>query len=48
MRNVVTTFLDALGLAALAGFAWFIWPPAAFLVIGASLLFVSWQMSRRP
>jgi hypothetical protein len=41
----LTTFLDVFGAAALAGFAFFIWPPAALLVVGAALLFASWRAS---
>lgn len=41
----MTTILDVLGAILLAAFAWFVWPPAALLVIGLAVLFVSWQRS---
>jgi hypothetical protein len=41
----LTTLLDVFGVAALAAFAFFVWPPAALLVVGAALLFASWRAS---
>ncbi|NYD43941.1 hypothetical protein [Nocardioides panaciterrulae] len=43
---MLTTALDLLGVACLAGFAWFVWPPAALLVVGAVALLVSWRSTR--
>lgn len=37
------TALDILGVACLAAFAWFAWPPAALLVLGVAALLVSWR-----
>jgi hypothetical protein len=38
----VTTYLDLLGVACLALFAFAIWPPACLLVVGAAALLMSW------
>jgi len=43
---VLTTFLDLLGVACLAALAFFIWPPAAFGVVGVAALAMSWKASR--
>lgn len=43
---MVTTLLDLLGAAALGAFAWFVWPPAALLVVGAAALLASWRASK--
>lgn len=43
---MLTTLLDLLGVAALAAFAWFIWPPAALLVVGLAALVASRQAAR--
>lgn len=37
--------LDIVCVAALAGFAWFIWPPAVLLVIGLAAGLASYQRS---
>lgn len=42
----MTTFLDLLGIAGIAAFAFFVWPPACFLVIGVAALAMSWKASR--
>lgn len=38
---MLTTALDLLGVACLAVFAWFIWPPLVLLVVGVAALLVS-------
>ena len=38
-----TTILDLFGVASLAGFAWFLWPPLVLLVVGSAALIVSWR-----
>lgn len=38
---MLTTLLDLLGVAALAGFAWFCWPPLVLVVLGAAALLAS-------
>lgn len=42
----MTTFLDLLGIACLAAFAFFVWPPACLIVIGVAALAMSWKASR--
>lgn len=42
----ITDLLDALGVLCLAAFAFFIWPPASLLVVGAALLFTSFVRAR--
>lgn len=42
----MTTVLDLLGVACVAAFAFFVWPPACLLVIGAAALLMSWRASR--
>jgi len=42
----ITDVLDALGVVVLAAFAFFIWPPAALLVVGAALLLTSFVRVR--
>jgi hypothetical protein len=42
----MTTVLDLLGVACLAAFAFFVWPPACFLVLGVAALLMSWRASR--
>lgn len=37
--------LDLLGLALVASFAWFVWPPLPLLVLGFAVLWVSWRRS---
>ena len=44
---MLTTLLDILGVAALATFAWFIWPPAVLLVLGLAALAVSHRQAAR-
>lgn len=41
----MTTALDLAGIALLAAFAWFVWPPAALMVVGAACLVISWRAS---
>ena len=43
---MLTTFLDLLGIACLAAFAFFVWPPACLIVIGVAALAMSWKASR--
>lgn len=43
---MLTTFLDLLGIACLASFAFFVWPPACLIVIGVAALAMSWKASR--
>lgn len=43
---MLTTLLDIAGALLLALFAFFVWPPAALLVLGASALLVSWRIER--
>lgn len=43
---MLTTLLDLLAAAALAAFAWFIWPPAVLLVLGMAALLASWRATR--
>lgn len=38
---MLTTALDLSGVAALAAFAWFVWPPLVLLVVGAAALLAS-------
>lgn len=42
----MTTVLDLLGVALLAAFAFFLWPPACLLVLGVAALLMSWRASR--
>lgn len=42
----MTTALDLLGVACLAAFAFFVWPPACLGVIGAAALLISWRASK--
>lgn len=37
----MTTFLDLVGVACLSLFAWFVWAPAALLIIGMAALLIS-------
>ena len=43
---VLTTVLDLFGVVCLAAFAWFVWPPAALLVVAVAALFASWSLQR--
>lgn len=45
-RRIVTTILDLFAVACLAVFAFYVWPPAALLVVGAAALIVSRGASR--
>lgn len=38
---MLTTALDVFGVALLAVFAWFVWPPLPFAVVGAASLAAS-------
>jgi hypothetical protein len=42
---MMSTALDLLGMALLAAFAYFLWPPAALLVLGVACLLISWRRS---
>jgi len=42
----MATYLDILGVACLAVFAFAIWPPASLLVVGVAALLVSWRASQ--
>lgn len=44
---MLTTILDLLGIAALAVFGWFCWPPLVLLVLGAAALWISRQAVAR-
>jgi hypothetical protein len=39
---------ELVGVACIAAFAFFVWPPACLLVVGTALLVATWQASRRP
>ena len=41
----MTDLLDLLGVTCLAVFAFFVYPPAALLVVGAAALLISWRRS---
>lgn len=41
-----STVLDASGATCIAAFAFFVWPPAALLVVGVACLVISWHMTR--
>jgi hypothetical protein len=43
---MLTTILDLIGIACLAAFAFFVWPPACLGVIGLAALAVSRKASR--
>ncbi len=45
---MLDVLLDLLGVALIAGMAWFVWEPAPLGVVGAALLFASWSRSRVP
>lgn len=45
-RDVMTTYLDAVGVTLLGAFAFGIWPPLLLLVVAVAALLASWQMSR--
>lgn len=40
---MLTTLLELAGIAALAAFGWFCWPPLVLLVLGVSALLISRQ-----
>ena len=42
-RRTLTTALDLLGVALLVAFAFFVWPPLTFLVLGVGFLVISWR-----
>lgn len=44
-RPRVTTYLDLLGVACVAFFAFAVWPPACLLVVGVAALLISWRAS---
>ena len=46
VEAVVTTVLDLVGVVCLAGFAWFVWPPATLFVVAVAALVASWSMQR--
>jgi len=39
---VLTTLLDLLGVALLAVFAWFVWPPLPLAVVGVAVIAASY------
>lgn len=43
-----STIVDLLGVACLAAFAWFVWPPLPLAVAGVALLAGSFAASRTP
>ena len=43
---VVTTVLDVAGVGCLAGFAWFVWPPAVLLILAVAAFLASWVAQR--
>jgi hypothetical protein len=43
---MLTTALEILGIAAISGFAWFVWPPLVLLVIGVALILSSRAANR--
>jgi len=43
---VLTTVLDLFGVVCLAGFVWFVWPPAVLLVVAVAALLTSWSLQR--
>jgi len=43
---MLTTVLDLLGVALLAGFAWFVWPPLVLAVVGVAILAASWKAAQ--
>lgn len=43
---MLSTALDLLGVALLAAFAWFVWPPLLLLVLGVAALLISWKSTR--
>lgn len=43
---MLSSLLDVVGVACLAAFAWFVWPPLSLLVAGAAMLLVSWRLTR--
>jgi hypothetical protein len=42
---VLTTLLDLLGLALIAGFSFFLWPYLPLLVVGVAALYISRRRS---
>ena len=46
-RAALTTVLDVCGVLFLAAFAFFVWPAAALLVLGAAALAISFSIERR-
>jgi hypothetical protein len=38
--------VEIVGVACLAAFAFFVWPPACLLVVGAAILLGSWRASQ--
>lgn len=44
---MLTTLLDLLGLALIAAFAFFVWPPLTLAVVGVGVLAASWQLASR-
>jgi hypothetical protein len=43
---MMTTALELIGVASLAAFAWFCWPPLVLLVIGGAALLAAREASR--
>jgi hypothetical protein len=44
---MLTTALDLLGIALIAAFGWFIWPPLVLAIVGVGVLAASWQLASR-
>lgn len=42
---MLTTLLELFGVAALAAFAFFVWPPAALLVLGVAAIALAWRLA---
>lgn len=45
-RRALSDVVDLAGLGCLDGAAWWLWPPAGLIVLGAMLLLVGWVMDR--
>jgi hypothetical protein len=46
-RDLATSLVELFGIGCLATFAYFVWPPAALLVIGLAALVLAWAASNR-
>lgn len=43
----MTTVLDILGVACVAAFVFFVWPPLVLLVVAAAVFLTSWRRASR-